>query len=301
MLKKVYSFLSKKYSVPLVKNSVWGIVSNVTQNILFSTVFIIIARKYSTEDFASYVIANTLYAFVVAFSSLGLGQWFIRELMNSENKAALINKFFKMQLFIGIFFYAVNVIWSYAIYESVLIRSLSMLIGINVIFDNLIYVIKQINIAQLEQKKTFMILTTEAFLKLLIASLLFISPIPILWLSLMLILLRLVTLNLFIRVGSSKLVSFVEILKTKVEFKEIRKIIISNYAFLVISSISVVYWRIGNILVSKVLTLKDVTNYDISLKLWSMAIILPVIVSTSLYPMLVKSFKKSMLDMQKSI
>lgn len=298
MLNKLFAFFLKKSKTPLIKNSFWGITSNVSQNLLFSAVFVIIARKYSTDDFGSYVLANTLYAFVVAFSSLGLGQWFIRELMNTEDKKVLINKFFKMQLYIGVFFYVINIAASYTLYDSTLIRSLSLLVGTNVIFDNVIYVIRQINIAQSEQRKTFIILTIEAVLKFLIALLLFVFPMSILTLSLLLIILRFVTLNLFIQIGSSNLVNLRQVLKVRVGLREIGNIIVPNYPFIVIGSISVVYWRIGNILVSKILTLKDVTNYDISLKLWSIAVILPVIVSSSVFPLLVKSLKNSKREMQ---
>lgn len=299
MLNKLFLFISKKSKTPLIKNSFWGIISNISQNLLFSAVFVIIARKYSTNDFGSYVLANTIYAFVLAFSSLGLGQWFIREMMNTDDKKTLINKFFKKQLYIGVIFYVLNVIVSYSLYDSQLIRSLSLLVGINLIFDNMIYVIKQINIAELEQRKTFVILTIEAVLKFMIASLLFIFPIPILTLAVFLIVLRFISLNLFIKIGSSNLINLSDVLKVKVSFREVKELVVSNYAFTVIGSISVVYWRIGNILVSKILTLKDVTQFDISLKLWSIAAILPFIVSTSIFPLLVKSLKSGKNEMQR--
>jgi O-antigen/teichoic acid export membrane protein len=82
MLQQFY----KKISGSIFKNSAWGIFSNIFQNKLFSVFFIVVARKYSTDDFANYILANTLYSFVVAFSSLGLGQWFIRELITTNSK-----------------------------------------------------------------------------------------------------------------------------------------------------------------------------------------------------------------------
>jgi O-antigen/teichoic acid export membrane protein len=282
----------------LFKNSFWGVLSNIFQNILFSIFFIVIARKYSTSDFANYVIANTLYAFVVGFSSLGLGQWFIREILNVEDKSTLTNKFFKIQIFVGVLFFLVNIALAFSLYDSTLIRSLSLLIGINVIFDNVIYVIKFINIAQFEQVKTFFILTIEAVLKFLIACLLFIFPIPILWLSLILILLRFLTLNLFIRIGCSNQINLLRIVKVKLSLEEIKNVIVSNWSFIIIGSVSIVYWRIGNILVSKLLTLNDVAIYEISYKLFSMAEILPVIISSSIYPMLIKSFSSSIEEMR---
>lgn len=299
MLNKLTASLSDKLKSKLFTNSAWGILSNIIQNVLLSIFFIVIARKYNTDDFGNYIIANTLYGFVVAFSTLGLGYWFVRELKHADDKKVLVRKFFKIQLYSGILFYFVNVIMAYVIYDSQLVRSLSILIGINVIFDNIIYVIKFINVAESEQKKSFVILTIEAVLKFLVAGLLFIYTIPIIYLSLFLIVLRLISLNLFIRYGSNNIIKLREILFSKISRAEVKQIIASNWSFMIIGSISVIYWKIGTILVSKILTLADVANYEISYKLFSMGYILPIIVSTSIYPLLIDAYKISKEKMSK--
>jgi O-antigen/teichoic acid export membrane protein len=285
--------LYKKISGSVFRNSAWGIFSNLFQNVLFSVFFIVIARKYSTDDFANYILANTLYAFVVAFSSLGLGQWFIRELLTTKDKQLLINQFFKIQFYIGLVFYIINLIIAILLYNNTTIRALSVFIGINVIFDNIIYVIKYINIAEEEQKKSFIILTIEAILKFGAGCLLFIYPIPIVYLSVILIGLRFITLNLFIKIGCSNLVNIKKIIQAKVQWQEVKQLLKNNWSFVIIGSISIIYWRMGNILVSKILMAQDVANYEISFKLFSMAEILPVIVSTSIFPLLVKTYQKS--------
>ncbi len=173
-------------------------------------------------------------------------------------------------------------------YDNVLIRNLSILVGINIIFDNIIYVIKFVNIATFEQKRTFLVLTIEAVLKFLTACFLFIYQLPILYLALVLILLRFITLNLFLKIGSSFNITISNIFNIKLSTKELKNIIFSNWTFIVIGSIAVVYWKIGNIIVSKFLSIEDVANYEISFKLFSIAQILPVIVSTSIFPTLVK-------------
>ena len=269
-------------------NSIWGIFSNIFQNILFSIFFIVIARKYTTIDFSNYIIANTLYGFVLAFSSLGLGQWFIRELMNTPDKQFLINQFFKIQFIAGLIFYFVNIVLCFLLYEDILIRELSILIGINIIFDNIIYVIKFVNIESYEQKRTFLISTIEAILKFLAACILFIYQLPILYLAILLICLRFITLNIFLKLGNVSIVNVKQIWNIQVKVDEIRRIILSNWSFIIIGSIAVIYWKIGNIIVSKLLPIYDVANFEISFKLFSLAQILPVIVSTSIFPVLVK-------------
>lgn len=289
---KIVAVFNHKFSTPLLNNSFWGVFSNIFQNILFSFFFIVIARKYSTSDFSNYVLANTLYSFVLAFSSLGLGQWFVRELVKVEDKILLINRFFKIQLIAGIFFYFVNICLAYVLYDNELIRNLTLLVGINLVFDNVIYVIKFVNIAELNQKRTFIILSIEAILKFLIACMLFVFPLQIIWLTGLLIFLRFITLNLFLRLGNVHIISLAQIWKVSVDLAVFRTMVLTNWTFVIIGSISVIYWRIGNIFVSKFLTLKDVADYEISFKFFSIVQILPTIISGSVFPLFVKHYEQ---------
>lgn len=272
-----------------MSNSIWGVISNLAQNLLFSIFFVVVARVYAKEEFGEYIIANTLYSFMLAFSSLGLGHWFIREIIQQEDKKTITRTFFKVQLLIGVFFYGINLLTTYLLYQDPMIRTLSVIIGINLIFDNIINVIKSLNIANEEQKKTFALLTIEAALKCGIALVLLVQKIDLVLLSVLLILLRLFTLNLFIRIGSSRSIGLIEILSVKVNWNQIRTLVFSNWAFIVISSMSILNWRIGNILVSKWLSLDDVAHYEISFKLFSLAYLIPIIVSQSIYPQLIQA------------
>lgn len=277
----------------VISNSFWGVVSNLLQNIFFSLFFVIVARKYNATDFSSYILANTLYGLVLAFSSLGLGQWFVRRLLQEENKEILIYQFFKLQCIIGCIFYVLNVLLAFAIYNDHLLRALSILIGINVIFDNVIYVIKHINIAQLDQKKTFLIQTIESFIKILVGIFILYVPFSMLNLSFVIITLRFLTLNAFLNIGTSFPINVRNIFKAHIDFKTFKEVILNNWPFIVIGSISVLYWKMGNILISIFLTLKDVAHYEISFKLFSLAEVIPVIVSTSIFPVLLKRMNEN--------
>lgn len=61
---------SVKAQKSILSNSLWGIGSNVLQNVFLGLFFVIIARQYSTTDFAGYLVANTVYQFVAAFSTM---------------------------------------------------------------------------------------------------------------------------------------------------------------------------------------------------------------------------------------
>ena len=218
-IKKLHiSFLMKNNK--LFTNSAWGVFANIFQNIFFSIFFVIMARLYNKIDFANYIIANTLYSFFVGFSTLGLGYWFIRELINTENKINLIEKFFKIQLILGLIFFFLNIIITSILYSNSCIQSLSLIMGINIIFDNIIYVIKYLNIAEQHQKKSSILSTVEALLKCIFGFILFIYPVNIFILSVVLIGLRLFTLNLFIRYGCSDNINLKKILLFKINISE---------------------------------------------------------------------------------
>lgn len=279
----------------LIGNSFWAILSSVFQNIIFSVFFIVIARRYDATDFSSYIIANTLYGLIMSFSSLGLSQWFIREIKQSDFQTETISRFFKIQLFAGVLFYLVNVALSFSLYNSELVRNISLLLGVNIIFDNIIYVFKTINISRYQQKRNFTFSSVEAFIKLLLAAVVVYIDLDILSVIALLVSLRISTLLLFFRYGLSDKTSFMIFINGPLHLMEIGRMLKKNIYFVVIGSVSVVYWSTGSLLVSKMLNFGQVADYEISFKLFSMAEIIPVMVSASVFPLLVD---KGKLDLQ---
>jgi len=281
----------KLFSGRLVGNSFWAILSSVFQSIIFSLFFIVIARRYSSSDFSSYIIANTLYGMILSFSSLGLSQWFIREIQHHNFEGEIISRFFKIQLLAGTVFYLINVLLSFTLYSSDLIRNISLLLGINIIFDNIIYVFKTINISRYEQKRSFVLTSLEALIKLVLAAFVVYVDINIFSVIVMLVVFRGFTLYLFFRFGLSGNMDIAYYWKGSLDLREIGLVLKKNIYFIVIGSVSVVYWSTGSLLVSKLLQLDMVADYEISFKLFSMAEIIPVMVSASVFPILVEKGK----------
>lgn len=275
----------------VLKNSFWGLLANIIQNVFLSIFFIVIARFYSTTDFAHYLIANTLYQFIATFSALGLGQWFIREIVVTKEKTELINRFVKIQFYFGAFFFLLNFLLGFVLYSDPNIRILTMLFGINILFDNIIYSIRHINIAENEQKKTFIISIIEAITKFIIACLLFAYPFSIVTLTVILIVIRFGTLNLFLKIGSPRNLNLNNFWKSKIYLAQVKELIFNNWRFIVIGSVAIIYWRIATIIISKVLTVEDVAHYEISYKLFSLAQLLPFIVSATVFPKLIELYK----------
>ncbi|MDB5243949.1 MAG: hypothetical protein JWP57_4575, partial [Spirosoma sp.] len=150
--------------------------------------------------------------------------------------------------------------------------------------------IKSLNVAEAQQIKSFKILIIDSFLLCLIASILYIYPFSVLTLCTLQVIIRAVTINLFLKIGSSELINTRGILAYKVKFIEIKELVYANWAFVVIGSISLLYWRSAQIIVSKLLTLTDVAVYGISYKIFQIALIIPLIVSSTVYPSLVRKY-----------
>jgi len=279
-------------SSKVIKSSLWGIAANGLQSILLSLFFVILAREYNKGEFATFLIANNIYQLLAAFSTLGLGQWFTRELIKTTNAQGLINKFLKVQLYSGVFFYLVNLALAWVLYHDVTILKIAVILGVNVVFDNFIYAIRSLNIAQFRQQKTFIILLVDSAFKFIASCILFIYPISIITLSIVLIAFRFITLNLFINYGTSKTVNIFQLIKHKISLEEVKKLLTQNWAFIIIGSVSILYWRIGNTIISKMLTDADVANYEVSYRIFSLALILPMIVSTTVFPQFVSLSKE---------
>jgi O-antigen/teichoic acid export membrane protein len=285
----------------LVKNSVWGIAANILQILFVFLFFAIIARKYSSANFAQFLISTTVYQLVAAFSSMGLGQWFIRQYVLEEDQLNFTSKFLKTQLGLGILFYLINVVLAYILYPTDQIRILCIILGTNIIFDNFINAIKSLNVVQNEQRKTATILVIDGFLKLLVGSMLFIYPFSIIILSAAMIMVRILTLGLFIKLGSSNSINLKSLWLATVSYNDIKVLIVKNWQFIVIGSISIIYWKIGNIIISKLLTLTNVADYEVSFRIFSVLQIMPVIASTTIYPQFIKHYNEGNINKLKQL
>jgi O-antigen/teichoic acid export membrane protein len=105
-----------------------------------------------------------------------------------------------------------------------------------------------------------------------------------------LISIRFLTLNLFIKVGSSNTLNINNVFNSTIAWDDVKRQILSNWQFVVIGSVAIIYWRISNIIIAKTLTLQDVADYEISFKILSIAMILPTIAAATVYTQFVKYY-----------
>ena len=233
---------------------------------------------------------------VAAISTMGLGQWFIREVVNTEDKNALVARFLKMQTYFGFFFFAINLLIVLVTYDDFTMRLLSFLFAFNVVFDNIIYSIRNINIAQFEQKKTVAVLSIEAFAKFVLACLVYLLPISVITLAILLVLLRLVTLNLFLRIGAPEGIKLMGFWKVRLTLNNIIVILKEYWPFAIISSAYIVYWKICTLIISKKLPIEAVADFENSFKIFTLAQLVPTVVASTVLPRMVSLFKEGRTD-----
>ncbi|MES2266935.1 MAG: lipopolysaccharide biosynthesis protein [Bacteroidota bacterium] len=273
----------------LINNSLWGLVSTVFQTLFLSLFFVIVSRYYPIKEFSNFLIANTVYQLIVGFSSMGLGHWFIREYgQEKQENSALIYRFIKIQTLLGIVFYVINIGLTFVMYSNEQIRLLSLILGTNIIFDNLIYALKNLNIAQFQQRKSAVIMAVDGLLRLIAGCVLFIWPISLIYLSVLLVVVRLFTVNLFIYIGTGGAIKVATLLKFKITLPDLKNNVFANWRFILIVGSSIIFWRSATIIISKFLSPIDVANYEVSYKIFSMFTIIAVVASTTVYPKFVK-------------
>lgn len=290
MIKEITRFINKKKESSLIKNGFWGLAGNLGKNVLLSLFYLMVARHYSVDEFSKYLIASTIYQSMIVFSSMGLGQWFIREVVSSKNRNVFVKQFLKMQVILGSTFFFVAIALAFLLYQETDIRLLSVIFAGNIIFDNIINCIKDVNVAEYQQIKTSKIIVLEAFIKFLIGASLFIYPFSIYTLVICLVVVRIITLKIFLKVGTSDSIEINDFWKVPVSFEYFKSIISKNWAFLVIGSTYIIYWRIATIIISKTLPIENVTYYENSFKLFSLAQLVPMVFGVTVFPKFVEYF-----------
>ncbi|WP_405410898.1 oligosaccharide flippase family protein [Maribacter sp. Asnod1-A12] len=299
-MKTISNNFFNKFRSKIFKNSIWGLLGSLLSNVFLSLFYVLVARHYSVEDFGQYIIAYSLYQMVVAFSAMGLGHWFIREVVNVQDKNELVGKFLKMQAYFGIFFFLLSLLFTVVLYKDSTVRILSLFFAFNIVFDNIIYSIKNVNIAEFAQKKTVTVMSIEAFSKFAIACLLFLFPFSIIVLAILLVIIRFITLNLFLKIGAADGIKFVGFWNAKLPWSYVKNVLYKYWPFAVIGSTFVIYWKSATLIISKMLPLESVVHYENSFKIFSLAQMVPVVVITTALPKLVELYKENSMPLLKS-
>lgn len=120
-------------------------------------------------------------------------------------------------------------------------------------------------------------------------------------LSILLVLIRWITINAFIQIGIKENINLKKLWRFKITLIDFKENVIMNWKFILIVGSSIIFWRSATIIISKYLTVTDVANYEISYKIFSIFTMISIIVSTSIFPTFIKLFNKNLYDDAKSL
>lgn len=292
------SIINKLTGKSVISNTIWGVASNVLQNVFLGIFFVLLAKSIGLSQFSEYVIGNSLYQIVAAFSTMGLANYFIREYVQIEGEkdySAL--HFFVTEFILSFIGFLLIILCSVTLYHKELfIIEVSLILGINILFDNLIYAVKAVHVAKKTQIVYLKITLFESFVKLILAILYYYLPFNFILFVFILVFARIFTLILAftsmpadIKREITKL-SELKSIKVILKIKKIKGLIYQGRIFVIIGAVNVVFWRINSLLLSKLATKTDVGLYEIAFKFFSIAQIIPVILLGTIYPLMAKHY-----------
>jgi O-antigen/teichoic acid export membrane protein len=303
------SIVNKLTGKSIISNTISGVAANVLQNIFLGIFFVLLTKSIGLNKFSEYVIGNSLYQIVAAFSTMGLANYFIREYVQMEEKKDYATlHFFATEFILSFIGYIIIILSSVTLYNNELvIIQVSSILGINILFDNIIYSVKAIHIAEKTQIVFLKITLFESLVKLLLASIYYYVPFDFILFILILVIARILTLKLaYVSLPNNikeeiGILSELKSIKKKIEIKKIKGLIYKGRVFVIIGAVNIIFWRINSLLLSKLATKTDVGLYEIALKFFSIAQIIPVILLGTIFPVMAKNYSdtKSYLTISK--
>lgn len=288
-MKTIHNYILLFKSSTLLKGSVFGLIGAVAQSVFNTIFFLIIASIYVEEDqFGKYVIAMSLVQIAAALSSMGLSNWYIREVAKDENDTDKLSQFIQIQFVFACIFVLLGVIVTHNWYNDELIIKLSYILAINVFFENYVYALRSHNIVFNRQGVTSIVLFIDGLLKLLLASVLLVIPIDLLTFAVLTIVARLALMFLAFKSSFARNFSFNKLYKPKDFFTDTLDVVKKNWTFAIIGATYIIFWRFTVLIISKLLSNQDVAVFEIAFKGFSLFALIPMALVATLYPDLVR-------------
>lgn len=277
----------------IINNSIWGILSNITQSVILTLYFILIARYACVQEFSTFIIANSLYQLFSGIAPIGLMHYVVREINSNKKDFSTIKNFFIVEVLLGFLFLSLFLTISTILYSNTILFY-CVLLSLNIVVDNIIYYYKSINIGISKQFNNAKVTLFESILKLLSTILLITLKCDLSAIILSNIIIRIASLIYIDRITEENF-KVKNIFKTKTSFniKHFTTTIKKGSYFILISSLSIVFWKINTLILSKISSLNEVSLFEVSLKLFSIIQIIPVIYLVSIYPKLSKEYLTS--------
>lgn len=269
----------------LLRESSWGLISTAVQVLAMTAFFVLVAHHYSKLDLAKFMVANTVYQLMASISTLGLSSWFIRE-REQDTSGNAPAAFLRVQLVSGSVFFLLTAATG-CFYADSTIRELLLLLGVTILADSFLYSVKSLAISQDRQQNVVRLQLLDAGARLLAVGGAIVLHASIVTMVTGLVGLRLVVAAGYATSGRAQDFAIGRLFSNGIPWRQMGVIVGRNWYFVVLGSVSLLYWRTSNFLVFNFLSLHDVANYEVAFRVFSIAQMLPIVVAGSLLPRLV--------------
>jgi O-antigen/teichoic acid export membrane protein len=281
-------------------NSIVGMATNIVQSLFFSIYFIILARFFGPQQFSQYVVANSLYQLVAIIAPFGLLSYFVREYSQNEGmRLQLSREFVVIEFSLSFLGYLSIILLAFALNYETTIVTLAIILGINLLFDNILYFMKGVFVAESKQFYFGVGILVESFLKAILGCVLLIVRLSLVDLVCIAVMLRIITFVVAYRLlrfttlwQSTKLLSPLQLLKD-IKISHAWSFLKKANNFAVIGTLSVLYWRLNVVILSKFGEANQVAYYEIGARLFSVVQLVPVAYLLSLYPIVARAFQEN--------
>lgn len=269
-------------SYTVAQNTSFFTVASVLQKIVSFVYFAIIARIIGVDNTGIYFFAVAYTTIFVVFADFGLGTVFTREASRNKEKAAgYLNTLISAKLMFGVLTYILVVVSVNLLGYSDLTKNLIYISGITMFFDN----IHNIFYSFFRSKQNLFFesvgIVFSQILTLIIGTLALFNKLPLYWLILA------YTIPSFLNVVYVSLIyrSYFKLkLLLSFDFSLFKKFLIIAWPFALAGAIMRLYNYSDSLLMSKMLTPRELGLWGVVYKMSSSFYFLAIALSSSIYP-----------------
>ncbi len=268
------------YSV--AQNTSFYTIASVLQKVVSFLYFAIIARVVGVENTGIYFFAIAYTAIFVVLSDFGLGTVFTREAARNKEKASsFLNSLISTKIIFGIFTYLIVIVTVNFLGYPDLTRKLIYISGITMFFDNLHNIFYSFFRSRENMVFESIGIVFSQILTLTIGTLALLNKLPLYWLILAYTIPSF--LNLIYAISVYRIYYRLKV-ALQINLKIIKSFLIMAWPFALAGAIMRLYNYSDSILMSKMLTPKDLGLWGVAYKMSTAFYFLAVAIANSVYP-----------------
>jgi len=274
----------------IAKNTAWLFVADVISKISVFLLSIIIAQSMGDEAFGKYSLAIAFSFFFIIISQLGMKIILIREIAkNPKQTQSYLGNSLVIKLVLSLFSFVLLIMITSLFDYPANIKMIIYLFTTGGIIFSVSHIFQSVFVAHEKMKFSAIISMAENISILLISVFILSLKKDIVLLGIGYLIASIIVLITSIIITSKKLV----VVKLDFNFKIFKLLIISSLPLLVSSLFGIITLKIDTIMLSLFKSVTVVGWYNASYQIVGGLLFIPIILCTSLFPSMVKSYKKS--------